>query len=414
MSASSLCVTCGMLSHDRCRNGPDTFLMRGSACVSTGPNFEKSCAGISGIPEPCGAAGAAAAAGCCDGPLRKPSRSSLVIRPFGPLAVTAARSTPSSRAIRRTLGPAWAPAGAEPPSPPVTAGGAARGAPTFAATGFACSGPGGASCCSTRDGGVVLAPSPELSMRIGVPSLTRSPTLTSTSPTVPADGAGTSNVALSDSSVSSGSSALTLSPVATSTSTMGTSVKSPMSGTLTSVAPAVAVDMELPLRPVENVRADRCAESGAGRVELVRVNVVAGDRVRDRARGDHTVGGQRGERRDDHVLAVDLEVPTQRLAVVRAAETVGTQDDVAAVRGYRRADLLGERAHVVRRRDDGTGRALRQLLGDPGGAGGVARVQQVPPVHGHGVAAQLGEARATPDVRGDAVLARQQVRRRLD
>ena len=68
-----------------------------------------------------------------------------------------------------------------------------------------------------------------------MPSLTSSPTLTSTSPTVPADGAGTSNVALSDSSVSSGSSALTLSPGATCTSMIGTSLKSPMSGTWTSV-----------------------------------------------------------------------------------------------------------------------------------------------------------------------------------
>ncbi len=42
-------------------------------------------------------------------------------------------------------------------------------------------------------------------------------------------------VALSDSSVTSGSSALTLSPGLTCTSMTGTSSKSPMSGTLTSV-----------------------------------------------------------------------------------------------------------------------------------------------------------------------------------
>ena len=114
---------------------------------------------------------------------------------------------------------------------PATAGGAASGAPTAAATGFAAAGPGAGSCCSTSDGGVVLAPSPDVNSRIGVPSLTSSPTLTSTSPTVPADGAGTSNVALSDSRVSNGSSALTLSPGATCTSMIGTALKSPMSGT---------------------------------------------------------------------------------------------------------------------------------------------------------------------------------------
>ena len=56
MSASSLCVTCGTLSQERCRNGPDTFLIRDSATVSTGPNLEKSWAGISGIPDPPAAA----------------------------------------------------------------------------------------------------------------------------------------------------------------------------------------------------------------------------------------------------------------------------------------------------------------------------------------------------------------------
>jgi hypothetical protein len=58
MSASSLWVTWGTFSHDRCRKGPDSFLIRGSGTVSTGPNLEKSWAGISGMPAP--AAGAAA------------------------------------------------------------------------------------------------------------------------------------------------------------------------------------------------------------------------------------------------------------------------------------------------------------------------------------------------------------------
>ena len=68
-----------------------------------------------------------------------------------------------------------------------------------------------------------------------MPSPTRSPTLTLSPATVPAAGDGTSMVALSDSSVSSGSSALTVAPSATWTSITGTSLKSPMSGTLTSI-----------------------------------------------------------------------------------------------------------------------------------------------------------------------------------
>jgi hypothetical protein len=56
-----------------------------------------------------------------------------------------------------------------------------------------------------------------------LPSLTLSPTPTTISATVPATGAGTSIVALSDSSVMSGSSARTLSPAFTNISTIGTS-----------------------------------------------------------------------------------------------------------------------------------------------------------------------------------------------
>src|SRR5690348_3864516 len=76
-----------------------------------------------------------------------------------------------------------------------------------------------------------------------LPSLSLSPTLARSSFTVPAAGDGTSIVALSDSSVTSGSSTLTVSPAFTNTSMTGTSLKSPISGTLTScvcAAPAFA------------------------------------------------------------------------------------------------------------------------------------------------------------------------------
>src|SRR3954471_47137 len=80
------------------------------------------------------------------------------------------------------------------------------------------------------------APSPAApsSVRMTVPSETVSPTDTLSSPTVPAAGDGTSIVALSDSSVTSGSSSATVSPGDTMTSMIGTSAKSPMSGTRTS------------------------------------------------------------------------------------------------------------------------------------------------------------------------------------
>ena len=226
MSASSLCVTCGTLSQERCRNGPDTFLIRDSGWVSTGPNLEKSCAGISGIPIPAGAPPARGrAAGA--GPRRNASRSSLVIRPFGPVPVTAARSTPSSRASRRTLGPACDPAEVAAPG---RRGAAPRRRPRGAAPGPAGDGRGGGRrrrgpvpAARPATAAAVTAPSPGSASRIGLPSLTWSPTLTRTSATVPADGAGTSMVALSDSRVTSGSSALTRSPALTCTSMTGTS-----------------------------------------------------------------------------------------------------------------------------------------------------------------------------------------------
>src|ERR1700694_1858486 len=70
---------------------------------------------------------------------------------------------------------------------------------------------------------------------ITFPSLTLSPSLTFTSLITPAEGEGTSMVAFSDSSVTSESSAFTVSPGLTRTSITGTSLKSPMSGTLTSI-----------------------------------------------------------------------------------------------------------------------------------------------------------------------------------
>src|SRR5262245_24631772 len=75
---------------------------------------------------------------------------------------------------------------------------------------------------------------PVVSASSRLPSLTLSPTFAFSSLTVPAAGDGMSIVALSDSSVTSGSSGLTLSPGLTRTSMIGTSLKSPMSGTRTS------------------------------------------------------------------------------------------------------------------------------------------------------------------------------------
>src|SRR5688572_25292987 len=80
-----------------------------------------------------------------------------------------------------------------------------------------------------------------INVRITLPSLTRSPTMTFRSPTLPPSGEGTSMEALSDSRVSSGCSGATVSPGLTMISMIGTSLKSPMSGTRTSATPAGAL-----------------------------------------------------------------------------------------------------------------------------------------------------------------------------
>ena len=95
-------------------------------------------------------------------------------------------------------------------------------------------------CGVAGDAGACSASSAVVSVRMTVPSETLSPTLTLQSRTMPDSGAGTSIVALSDSSVTSGSSGFTASPGFTRTSMTGTSLKSPISGTRTSAMPAGA------------------------------------------------------------------------------------------------------------------------------------------------------------------------------
>src|SRR5919198_777509 len=134
------------------------------------------------------------------------------------------------------------------------------------------------------------------------------PVLTLSSCTTPPNGAGTSIVALSDSSVTSGSSAATVSPGATITSMIGTSEKSPMSGTRTSLTSAIVASSDRPGR------------------RRVGVEVVALDRLGHRRPLDRAVVGQRAQGGDRHVVAVDLEEPAQLHAVVAAPEAVGPED----------------------------------------------------------------------------------------
>ena len=235
MSASSVCVTCGMLTQEAWRRGPEIFLMRESGTVSIGPNLAKSTCGTAGSAPP--AAGATA-------PLESAAfRSSRVMRPFSPVPLMRFRSRPSSRASRRTAGPANTPekSGRAGPAEALAGrGGRSRGATGEVSGASAASSSSFASASSSWSAEICPACPPASSFATSEPIDTLSPTLTTISVILPAAGDGTSMLALSDSSVTIGCSASTVSPAFTRTSMTGTSVKSPMSGIVMSIVAALA------------------------------------------------------------------------------------------------------------------------------------------------------------------------------
>src|SRR5208282_5231466 len=102
-SASSNCVTWGIITQLRARFALEIFLMRESALVSIAPNFAKSILGhggrSNGAAEPGGTA-----VGLVSASLTNLCTSSLKMRPLRPLPLTRLRSTPSWRANFRTDG----------------------------------------------------------------------------------------------------------------------------------------------------------------------------------------------------------------------------------------------------------------------------------------------------------------------
>src|SRR3990167_234512 len=122
------------------------------------------------------------------------------------------------------------------------AGDEATGAGVVAATtGAGALAAGGATAAAAATGwdfastGVALASAAGSIMATTAPVPISSPTFTSTSRTVPAKGAGTSIVALSDSSVTRPWSLVTISPTFTSNSITGTPWSLPISGTRASI-----------------------------------------------------------------------------------------------------------------------------------------------------------------------------------
>ena len=244
MSASSLCVTCGIITQLRASTGPEIRWIRERCTRSTSPNFEKSTDGHggrsrpnpAGRPQPAPRLGGPRSANLCT--------SSLVIRPLRPLPrhlVQVDAELARDPAHRRArIDRATAVAGRRRPRSrrprPRAAGAAAGGEPRLRRVGWHAAParqprrPASLGRRSARRRRSTATTSAAWFPGKPCPRSSRS-----SSPTVPANGAGTSIVALSDSSVSSGSSTATVSPAATRISMTGTSVKSPMSGTSTRV-----------------------------------------------------------------------------------------------------------------------------------------------------------------------------------
>src|SRR5690606_30333108 len=109
MSATSLLVTCGIMTQLRCRLAPEIFLMRDKGLDSIWPNLAKSTLGQPSTlkpPSPPDALIVAAPPPAASAPLTNLRTSSWVMRFLAPEPVTVARFTPSSRANLRTDGDA--------------------------------------------------------------------------------------------------------------------------------------------------------------------------------------------------------------------------------------------------------------------------------------------------------------------
>src|SRR5438105_2498087 len=221
----------------RCRFAPEIFLIRDSGFASTGPNLSPSLT-FTSLITPADGEGTSMVA-FSDSSVTSESSAFTVSPALTRTSITGTSlKSPMSGTLTSIL--CAAPAGVLGASSFRCLGEAGGAGEVAAADAVADPVAGaeadvatGAAACA---GEAVLAPFPATasSVTMTLPSLTLSPSLTLTSLTIPADGEGTSIVALSDSSVTSESSALTVSPALTSTSMTGTSVKSPMSGTLTS------------------------------------------------------------------------------------------------------------------------------------------------------------------------------------
>src|SRR6185312_964208 len=430
--------------------------MRVSGLTSVGPNCEKSTAGTAGQrasrpPAPARAPAAAPpAAPLVSTRLTNAFTSSCVMRPLKPVPPTAARFTPSSRASLRMEGlacacakpfssmgcdpdvraaaasaPAASDAGAAPARALPARAGSPRPATAFAAGVAGCvagcgargiwspvaafpveadgaaparaDAPFAAADSSERASGAASwpAPSSERTATTTSPALTLPPLFTATRSMMPPTVEGTSIVASSVSSVTSGDSGSIRSPGLTSTSMTATSLKLPMSGTSTSMT-----------RVTVALGSDASSEAGIG---LRWIDAEGGNRLRNGRTVYFPLFRERLQCSDRDEVAIDLEVLAQLRARIRAPVPVRPEGHVAP--GYPLANLLGHRANVVGRGHDRP-RAVLETLAHVRYARGLLGVQEVAALAVDRLAAELAEAGHRVHIRRYAEIALEQLRGR--
>ena len=99
---------------------------------------------------------------------------------------------------------------------------------------------------------------------------------------------------------------------------IGTSLKSPMSGTLTSIFATGASPSRVPGQLLGKTR----SLSAPRRARPFRIDLVARDRLGNALGGQQLIVGERLQARDRNVIAIDFEERAQPAAVIRAAESV--------------------------------------------------------------------------------------------
>src|SRR5439155_23154146 len=149
-------------------------------------------------------------------------------------------------------------------------------------------------------------------------------------------------------------SGFTVSPGLTRTSTTSTFLKSPMSGTKTSLGVPMLARFAIGCRGWPPPKGRAHAWSDGHWIGFSRIDPVFLDCIGDDLGFDFALIGERLEPGDRHEVTIHFEEVTQLGAAIRAAVTIGAERPVDAVSRDERSNLVGKSLDVVGGRDHGT------------------------------------------------------------